>query len=81
MGWRYRKSVTMGPFRVNLSKSGVGWSVGGPGFRTGRSARGRSYNRFTLPGTGLSYETSRRSGGGCLGSLLLVGAAGWGLLR
>jgi hypothetical protein len=24
MGWSYRKSVNLGPFRVNLSKSGIG---------------------------------------------------------
>jgi hypothetical protein len=29
MGFFYRKSVNFGPFRVNLSKSGVGHSVGG----------------------------------------------------
>ena len=29
MGFYYRKSVNLGPFRVNLSKSGVGYSVGG----------------------------------------------------
>ena len=32
MGFFYRKSVNFGPFRVNLSKSGVGYSVGGRGF-------------------------------------------------
>ena len=32
MGFFYRKSVNFGPFRVNLSKSGVGYSVGGKGF-------------------------------------------------
>ena len=35
MGFYYRKSVNLGPFRVNLSKSGVGYSVGGRGFRVG----------------------------------------------
>jgi len=33
MSFYYRKSVNLGPFRVNLSKSGVGYSVGGRGFR------------------------------------------------
>jgi|GEM_PF-1030933 len=32
MGFFYRKSVNFGPFRVNLSKSGLGYSVGGKGF-------------------------------------------------
>ena len=35
MGFYYRKSVRVGPFRINLSKSGVGLSTGVPGFRTG----------------------------------------------
>jgi hypothetical protein len=43
MGFYYRKSVNLGPFRVSLSKSGVGYSVGGRGFRVGTSARGRKY--------------------------------------
>ncbi len=35
MGFTYRKFFNLGPFRVNLSKSGVGYSVGGRGFRVG----------------------------------------------
>ena len=66
MGFFYRKSVNFGPFRVNLGKSGVGYSVGGRGFRVGRSARGRRYTAFSLPGTGLGYR-----GSGCL---LLIAA-------
>ena len=31
MGWSYRKSVNLGPFRVNISKSGIGYSLGGAG--------------------------------------------------
>ncbi|MEI6343076.1 MAG: DUF4236 domain-containing protein [Verrucomicrobiota bacterium] len=75
MGFTYRKSVRVGPFRVNLSTRGVGWSVGAGGFRTGVSARGRRYSTFTLPGTGLGYRTSHR--GGCMG-MALVGMAGTG---
>jgi len=56
-----RKSVNVGPFRVNLSKSGVGYSVGGRGFRVGTSARGRRYSAFSVPGTGVGYR-----GSGCL---------------
>ena len=41
MGFYYRKSVNLGPFRVNLSKSGVGYSGGGGGFRVGTTSRGR----------------------------------------
>jgi hypothetical protein len=63
MGLYYRKSVNLGPFRVNLSKSGVGYSVGGRGFRVGTSSRGRKYKSFSIPGTGVGY---RKSGAGCL---------------
>ena len=68
MGLHYRKSVSFGPFRVNVSKSGVGYSVGGSGFRTGVSSRGKRYTTFGLPGTGIGYRTSSSpaSGKGCL---------------
>lgn len=58
MGWSYRKSVNLGPFRVNLGRSGVGYSIGGMGFRTGVRAGGRRYSSFSVPGTGLRYQTS-----------------------
>ena len=61
MGFFYRKSVNLGPFRVNLSGSGVGYSVGGRGFRVGKSSRGRRYTAFSIPGTGVGYR-----GKGCL---------------
>jgi hypothetical protein len=70
MGFFYRKSVNFGPFRVNLSISGVGYSVGGRAFRVGKSARGRSYSTFSIPGTGVGYR-----GKGCLGLLLVLPAA------
>jgi hypothetical protein len=68
MGFYYRKSIRLGPFRVNVSKSGVGYSVGGPGARTGVSSRGKRYTTFNLPGTGIGYRTSSGSstGNGCL---------------
>lgn len=43
MGWYIRKSVKMGPVRFNLSKSGIGASVGITGFRIGIKPNGRSY--------------------------------------
>ena len=33
MGWNFRKSIKVGPARINLSKSGVGYSVGAGGVR------------------------------------------------
>ena len=77
MGFRYRKSVNIGPFRVNLSKTGVGYSIGGPGFRTGMRSNGRRYTSVGLPGTGMSYmkehgKSGRRGGMGCLMILLFL---------
>jgi hypothetical protein len=64
VGWGYRKSIKVGPFRLNLSRSGVGHSVGGRGVRYTRTAKGRKEMTFRIPGTGLSYRrplSSRRS--------------------
>ena len=40
MGWYLRKSVKMGPVRINFSKRGVGVSTGVKGFRVGTGPRG-----------------------------------------
>ena len=78
MGFFYRKSVNLGPFRVNLSGSGVGYSVGGRGFRVGKSSRGRRYTAFSVPGTGVGYR-----GRGCLVLITAIPAslalASWAL--
>lgn len=66
MGFIYRKSVKAGPFRINLSKSGIGLSAGVPGFRVTQSSRGRRYTTFNLPGSGMSYLTSSSKSQGCL---------------
>lgn len=55
MGTRFRKSVKLGPFRINLSKSGVGWSVGNKYARYTRKANGGTRVTTTLPGTGISH--------------------------
>ena len=57
MAWRFRKSIKLGPLRLNLSKSGVGTSIGVRGFRVGKDARGRSYTAASIPGTGLYSRT------------------------
>ena len=72
MGFTYRKSVNLGPFRVNLSKSGLGYSVGGRGFHVGTTARGHKYTSFSIPGTGVGY---RKSGSGCLVLLASIPAS------
>lgn len=43
--------------RLNLSKSGLGISVGRTGLRLGTDAKKRKYASVSLPGTGLSYRT------------------------
>ncbi len=73
MGWTFRKSVGLGPFRVSVSKSGVGYSVGGRGFRVGMNAKGRRYSTFSIPGTGLSYRKNLPRSGCAV--LLVAGAA------
>jgi hypothetical protein len=73
MGFYYRKSVNFGPFRVNLSKSGLGYSLGGRGFRTGVSGNGRRYRSFSLPGTGVGYRSYGKGSAGCLVMLAAVG--------
>lgn len=56
MGWSFRKSMNIGPFRVNAGKTGVGFSVGAGPFRAGVSSSGRTYTSASVPGTGLRYE-------------------------
>lgn len=89
MGWSYRKSFNIGPFRINVGNSGVGYSVGGGGFRSGVRSNGASFQSFSIPGTGLRYTSSGGSRGkspgnssgcsSCLGCLVWI-IAGWLLL-
>lgn len=68
MGWYYRKSVSIGPFRLSVSKSGIGVSLGRRGLRTGLTARGQWYTWLGVPRMGFV----RRSGGrGCFPILVL----------
>lgn len=55
MGLRYRKSIKIGPARINFSKSGVGYSVGTKGLRYTKTATGRDRITTSIPGTGISY--------------------------
>lgn len=64
MGFRYRKSITLGGgFQINLSKSGIGYSWGTKGYRVSRTARGTTRRTYSIPGTGISYvnESGARS--------------------
>ena len=62
MGWRYRKSINLGGgFRINLSKSGIGYSWGFPGYRHTYSPNGTQRKTYSIPGTGISYVESQGS--------------------
>ena len=51
----YRRSIHLGPFRLNLSKSGIGYSLGSPLFRFGSGPRGTRISS-SIPGTGIYYR-------------------------
>jgi predicted RNA-binding Zn-ribbon protein involved in translation (DUF1610 family) len=55
VGFYIRKSVKAGPFRFNLSKSGIGVSAGVPGFRIGTGPRG---NYIHMGRNGIYYRAS-----------------------
>ena len=56
MGFRFRKSINLGGgFRINLSKTGVGYSWGTKGFRYTKTATGKRRKTLSIPGTGVSY--------------------------
>ena len=55
MGFYLRKSISAGPFRFNLSGSGLGLSVGVKGFRVGTGPRG---NYVHMGRDGLYYRAS-----------------------
>jgi hypothetical protein len=67
MGWDFRRSLKLGPLKLNFSKSGMGYSVGARGFRVGQDAKGRSYTAASIPGTGLysrTYSSQGKTAGG-----------------
>ena len=69
MGFYFRKSFKAGPARVNVSKSGVGWSVGAKGFRFGHRA-----------GSGRKRKASGSGSSGFVWKLILFLAAAVALL-
>ncbi len=61
MGLRYRKSINLGlGFRLNLSKSGIGYSWGFKGYRVTKKANGGIRKTYTIPGTGISYIEDKK---------------------
>ena len=59
MGLRFRKSVSMGPFRATLSKSGVSFSAGVKGARITKKANGNLMSTIGIPGTGIHYTKEK----------------------
>ena len=62
MGLRLRKSIKLGNARINLSKSGVGYSYGVKGLRKGVGPTGRTRTTASIPGTGISYVSEGKGG-------------------
>lgn len=61
MGLRYRKSINLGGgFRINLSKSGVGYSWGTKGVRFTKKAGGGTRSTYSIPGTGISHVSDSK---------------------
>ncbi|GAA5082609.1 hypothetical protein HNP84_001899 [Thermocatellispora tengchongensis] len=63
MGWHYRKSIKVGPFRVDLSRHGIGHSIGGRRFHISTTPDGRRHVTVRLPGgfhVGKSFGGRRR---------------------
>lgn len=62
MGFRFRKSINLGGgARVNLSKSGVGYSFGTKGARITKTANGRTRTTVGIPNTGVSHVSESKS--------------------
>lgn len=56
MGFGFSKSIKLAPgVRMTFSKSGVGYSAGGRGYRVTKTASGRVTRTVGIPGTGLSH--------------------------
>ena len=64
MGLRFRKSIQLIPgVRLNIGTTGVSISTGVRGFRKTFHSSGRVTTSVGIPGTGLSYVTSKKMGG------------------
>lgn len=56
MGLYFRKHINLGFLRINFSKSGVGFSIGVPGFRLVKPPKGKFY--LQMGRKGLYYRKS-----------------------
>ncbi len=71
--WQFRKGKSLfgGLVKINLSKKGLGWSVGVPGARISRGADRKVRRTLSIPGTGLrKTEVLGEAKGGWLARLL-----------
>lgn len=59
MGLYFRKAISVGPLRFNLSRGGIGVSAGIPGFRVGSGPRG---NYVHMGANGIYYRSTLPSG-------------------
>lgn len=59
MGFQFRKSIKLGPLKINLSKHGIGYSIGNKRIRHTKTSNGRTYNTIKI-GKGLSYRTKSK---------------------
>jgi uncharacterized protein DUF4236 len=87
-GFRKRRGLLGGLLAINLSKSGLGASLGVPGARLGIDSTGHSYFRGALPGTGLFYRARLphdhardHLGRYCFAWVVIIGFACWLFLR
>ena len=70
MGWNFRKSIKVGPARINLSKSGVGYSVGAGGLRYTSRANGKKKHH------GASDSKKKRIWKVIIGIFFIIGGLG-----
>ena len=61
MAFLFRKSINLGPLRINFSKNGIGWSWGVPGYRRSVSATGKKRTTYSIPGTGMSWSKTDKA--------------------
>ena len=63
MGLRFRKSKKIAPgVHLNLNAKSASISIGPKGFKKTFSTSGRTTTTIGIPGTGLSYSTSKKMG-------------------
>lgn len=60
MAFNFRKSIKVGPARINLSKSGIGYSVGVKGFRFSKSPKRKARSSTKNRNTGFSFAKTHK---------------------